>query len=476
MLYLYFLIKYFKLEVEMKTVLQVNDFLNKIVWGVPTQILLLGAGIILMMASGFVVFRKVRYIAANTFGKIFEPVKADEGHLTPFQAVSTALAATVGTGNIAGVTLAIAAGGPGALFWMWIAAIIGMSTKFAEVTLAVATATYNSKGQRVGGPMYYIERGLGYKGLAKIFALFGGIACFGIGCMTQSNSISTTLESTFNINKTVTGIVLVILLSVVLIGGFKRIGSVAEKIVPLMALFYVIGGLVVMVIERDALPGALALIFKSAFTTKAATGGFAGATMSMAMRSGIARGVFTNEAGLGSAPIAHATAQTDHPVRQGLWAVFEVFMDTIVVCTITGLVVIMSGVWTSPDVEGAAMTVEAFGTGFYYGKYIVTIGIALFAFTTIIGWSYYGEKCNEYLFGRDLAMPFRILFIIMAFVGSIGGLKVIWSLTDTLNGMMAIPNLIGLVLLYKPFKKLVQDFFKSPDANFGKRNYMEFFK
>ncbi|MDD7305161.1 MAG: sodium:alanine symporter family protein [Peptoniphilaceae bacterium] len=460
----------------MKTVIEINKVLNKIIWGTPTQILLLGVGILLMITSGFVVFRKAKYIWANTFGKIFERVKADEGYLTPFQAVSTALAATVGTGNIAGVALAISTGGPGALFWIWAAAIIGMSTKFAEVTLACATATYNSKGQRVGGPMYYIERGLGFKTLAKIFALFGGLACFGIGCMTQSNSIASTLKSTFNINKTYTGIVIVILLTFVLIGGVKRIGTVTEKIVPFMALFYIVGGLIVIIIERNALPNALVLIFKSAFTNRAALGGFAGASVGLAMRSGISRGIFTNEAGLGSAPIAHAASQIDHPVRQGMWAVFEVFMDTLVVCTITGLVVVISGMWTNGDVEGADMTIKAFETGFTGAKYIVTIGLTLFAFTTIIGWSYYGEKCNEYLFGREISLPFRIIYIIMAFVGSIGGLQAIWSITDTLNGMMAIPNLIGLVFLYKPFKKLVNDFFQNPDKEFKDRDYMEFFK
>lgn len=460
----------------MNTIIEINSFLNKLVWGLPTQILLLGVGLLLMIASGFVVFKKAGFIWANTFGKIFVREQADEGHLTPFQAVSTALAATVGTGNITGVALAISTGGPGALFWIWIAAIFGMTTKFAEVTLASATAEYNSKGHRVGGPMYYIDKGLGFKKLAKVFALFGGLACFGIGCMTQSNSISTTLKSTFNISTTISGIVIVILLSVVLLGGVKRIGLVAEKIVPIMAVFYLLGGLGVIIIERSNLPYALSLIFKSAFTNKAAMGGFAGASVGLAMRTGISRGIFTNEAGLGSAPIAHAASQIDHPVRQGLWAVFEVFMDTIIVCTITGLVVIISGTWTSSSLEGAEMTIKAFESGFSGAKYIVSIGLTLFAFTTILGWSYYGEKCNEYLFEREVAFPFRIIYIIMAFVGSIGGLQAIWSITDTLNGMMAIPNLIGLVFLYKPFRNLVKDFFKDPNREFKNRDYMEFFK
>ncbi|MDO5028206.1 MAG: sodium:alanine symporter family protein [Bacillota bacterium] len=459
----------------MKTILEVNDYLNNLVWGLPSQILLLGAGILLMVSSGFVVFTKAKYIWASTFGKILSKESADEGHLTPFQAVSTALAATVGTGNIAGVSLAIATGGPGALFWIWLAALVGMSTKFAEVTLASATATYNAKGQRVGGPMYYIERGLGNKALAKIFALFGGTACFGIGCMTQSNSIASTLNSSFNIPSQLTGMIIAILLGLVLIGGVKRIGRLAEKIVPFMALFYILGGVLVLVLNREALLPSLSLIFKSAFTGQAALGGFAGASLSMAMRSGISRGIFTNEAGLGSAPIAHAAAQTDHPVRQGMWAVFEVFMDTMVVCTITGLVVISSGLWSSGDYQGAAMTIAAFETGFVGGKYIVTIGLSLFAFTTIIGWSYYGEKCIEYLFHRDLALAFRLLYILAAFVGSVGGLQAIWAITDTLNGLMAIPNLIGLVFLYKPFTKLVKDFFSDPDSDFSNRDYMEFF-
>lgn len=461
----------------MSYILKINSFLNSLVWGYPSQILLLGTGIFLMFSSHFIVFRKFPFILKNTFGKIFEKVDKKEGYMTPFQAVSTALAATVGTGNIAGVTLAITTGGPGAIFWMWIAALVGMTTKMAEVSLALASSTRNSKNEKVGGPMYYIERGLGNKFLAKTFAFFGMTACFGIGCMTQANSITNNINSYLKINKSIIGIVICILLGLVLIGGVKRIGEITEKIVPLMAFIYILGGLVALFFLRDNILNSFKLIFSSAFTPQAASGGFLGSNLKIAMKSGIARGVFTNEAGLGSAPIAHATSSADHPIKQGMWAVFEVFMDTIVVCTITGLVVISSGLWKTGQYEGAVLTAQAFNLGFRGGHYIVSLGLILFAFTTIIGWSYYGEKCSEYLFNKDIAVPFRIIYILAAFIGAVGGLKEIWTLTDTLNGMMAIPNLLGLILLRRPFEKLVKDFFDNPNTK-EKENfdYMKFFK
>ncbi|NLY19829.1 MAG: sodium:alanine symporter family protein [Tissierellia bacterium] len=459
----------------MNTIIKINDFLNGIIWGVPMQVLLLGTGLILAIKSALYVYRRFGYILKQTYGKMFHKTEIEEGKISPFQAVSTALAATIGTGNIVGVTLAITSGGPGAVFWMWIAALFGMTTKVAEVTLAVATRRTNSKGETVGGPMQYIEYGLGSKWLAKAFAFFGMLACFGIGCMTQSNSITEAINSKIAIPKWTIGILLMLLSAFVIVGGIKRIGTFAEKVVPFMAAFYILGGLYIMFINRSEIGNVLSMIFSNAFNGTAATGGFLGASVASAMKFGIARGVFSNEAGLGSAPIAHATSHTDHPVRQGLWGAFEVF-NTTIVCTITAFVVLVSGLWTNSELQGVAVTSAAFETGFRGGSYIVTIGLVLFAFTTIIGWSYYGEKCVEYLLGEKKIMPYRILFIIAIFVGSIGGLKIIWDLADTLNGMMAIPNLIGLIGLSVPFSKLVKDFFKDPDHIYTNDNYDEYFE
>ncbi len=442
----------------METIMNINNAINGIVWGPPILILIVGAGLFLSAKTGFFSIFKLGYILKNTLLKMFSKENKGEGEVTAFQAVATALAATVGTGNIAGVATAIAAGGPGAVFWMWLAAILGMTTKFAEVVLAVNFREKTEDGRFVGGPMYYITNGLGWKWLAVLFALFGAFAAFGIGNMVQSNSVAAALQSSFNLNPWVTGIVLAVVTALVIIGGIKRIGAFTEKLVPFMAAIYILGGLVIIFINAAKIPAAFALIFSSAFTGKAAVGGFAGATIAQAIRFGIARGVFTNEAGLGSAPIAHAAATTDHPVRQGLWGVFEVFADTLVICSITALAIVTSGVWES-GATGAALTTAAFEQAIPGGGYIVSIGIVLFAFSTIVGWEYYGERCAEYLFGPKANMIYRILWIPFVLVGAIGGLEFVWSLADTLNGLMAIPNLIGVLALSGTVFKLTKEFF-----------------
>lgn len=442
----------------METIMNINNTINGIVWGPPILVLIVGAGLFLSAKTGFFSIFKLGYILKNTLLKMFSKENKGEGEVTAFQAVATALAATVGTGNIAGVATAIAAGGPGAVFWMWLAAILGMTTKFAEVVLAVNFREKTEDGRFVGGPMYYITNGLGWKWLAVLFALFGAFAAFGIGNMVQSNSVAAALQSSFNLSPWVTGIVLAVVTALVIIGGIKRIGAFTEKLVPFMAAIYILGGLAIIVINAAKIPAAFALIFSSAFTGKAAVGGFAGATISQAIRFGIARGVFTNEAGLGSAPIAHAAATTDHPVRQGLWGVFEVFADTLVICSITALAIVTSGVWES-GATGAALTTSAFEQAIPGGGYIVSIGIVLFAFSTIVGWEYYGERCAEYLFGPKANMIYRIIWIPFVLVGAIGGLEFVWSLADTLNGLMAIPNLIGVLALSGTVFKLTKEFF-----------------
>ncbi len=442
----------------MEAIMKINSFINGIVWGPPMLVLIVGAGLFLSSKTGFFSLRKLGYILKNTLLKMFSKESKGEGEVTAFQAVATALAATVGTGNIAGVATAIAAGGPGAIFWMWFAAVLGMTTKYAEVVLAVNFREKTSDGRFVGGPMYYINNGLGWKWLAVIFAIFGMLAAFGIGNMVQSNSVAAALESSFSITPLMTGVVLAVITALVIIGGIKRIGAFTEKLVPFMAAIYILGGLIIIVMNASKIPAALALIFSSAFTGKAAVGGFAGATIARAMRYGIARGVFTNEAGLGSAPIAHAAATTDHPVRQGLWGVFEVFADTLVICSITALAIVTSGVWES-GLTGAALTTEAFNASLPGGGYIVSIGIVLFAFSTIVGWEYYGERCAEYLFGPKANMVYRILWIPFVVIGAIGGLEFVWDLADTLNGLMAIPNLIGVLALSGTVFKLTKEFF-----------------
>ena len=437
--------------------MEINDFINGLVWGPPMLILIVGTGIYLTIRTNFFSITKLGYTMKNTFSKIFSKEQVGEGEVTAFQAVSTALAATVGTGNIAGVGTAIAIGGPGAVFWMWLAAVFGMATKYAEVVLAIEYREKTPDNRFVGGPMYYISNGTGQKWLAVVFSVFGALAAFGIGNMVQSNSVADSLNATFNINPVITGIVLAVLAALVIVGGIKRIGAITEKIVPFMAAIYILGGIAIIILNIGQVPAAIASIFSDAFTGTAAFGGFAGSTIMMAMRFGVARGVFTNEAGLGSAPIAHAAATTDHPARQGLWGIFEVFADTLVICTITALVIVMSGALET-GLEGAALTTEAFNLELPGGGYLISFGIVFFAFSTLLSWEYYGERCAEYLFGPKANLPYRVIFIPMIVVGAIGGLRPIWALADTLNGLMAIPNLIGLLLLSPVVIKLTKEF------------------
>jgi AGCS family alanine or glycine:cation symporter len=384
-----------------------------------------------------------------------------EGEIPPFQALMTAMSATVGTGNIAGVATAIFLGGPGALFWMWITALIGMATKYSEAVLAVKYRETDAKGQHVGGPMYYIKNGLGknWAWMGVMFAIFGAVAGFGIGNTVQSNSVADVLQANFSIPTWLSGVIMMTLVGAVILGGIKRIGHVAGALVPFMALSYLIAGLVVLAINAHLLPQALELIFVHAFSPIAAQGGFAGAAVWAAIRFGVARGVFSNEAGLGSAPIAHAAAQTHDPVRQGLIAMLGTFLDTLVICTITGLVIVSSGAWTGGE-SGASLTSQAFATALPgLGNYLVAIALAIFAFTTIIGWSFYGERCVEFLFGIKAITPYRVLWIAAIPLGATLSLDFVWLVADTLNAMMAIPNLIALALLSPVVFKLTREYF-----------------
>lgn len=438
--------------------MDINDVINDLVWGWPLLFLIIGTGLFLTIRTSFIPFTKFGYAMKQTFFKMFAKDQVGEGEVTAFQAVSTALAAAVGTGNIAGVGTAIAIGGPGAVFWMWLAAVVGMATKYGEVVLSIEYREKTDDGRYVGGPMYYLDKGTNKKWLAVLFAVFGTVATFGIGNMVQSNSVADSLETTFNIDPLITGIVLAVAVALVTVGGIKKIGKVTEVLVPFMAAVYIVGGLLIILLNINEVPAAFALIFRDAFTGTAAVGGFVGSTFTMAIRFGIARGVFTNEAGLGSAPIAHAAATTDHPVRQGLWGIFEVFADTLVLCTITALVIVMTGAWDT-GFDGAALTTVAFDEGMAFGGYIVTFGLVFFAFSTLLGWSYYGERCMEYLFGPKSIILYRFLFIPLIVVGAVGGLRAIWALADTLNGLMAIPNLIGLLLLSPVVVRLTKNYF-----------------
>ena len=451
----------------MEAIIALIGDINGIVWGPAMLALLAGTGLYLTLGLKLTPQRKLFY----GFSMLWRGRKSsDEGDISPFNALMTALSATVGTGNIAGVATAVFLGGPGALFWMWVIALVGMATKFCEAVLAVRYREKDARGNHVGGPMYYIKNGLGekWKWLGMLFAIFGMLAGFGIGNTIQSNSVADALSSSFNIPKLATGIIIAVLVALVLLGGIKRIGEVAGKLVPIMAIFYVGGGLIILILHADKIPEAFSQIFYYAFNPSAAAGGFAGATVWMAMRFGIARGVFSNEAGLGSAPIAHAAAQTNNPIRQGTIAMLGTFIDTIIICSITGLVIMVTGAWTSGE-NGAPLSALAFSQGLpgYWGQYIVSIGLAVFAFTTIIGWSFYSEKCTQFLFGERSNLPFRLLWIIAIPLGTLPGIDLnsLWLVADTLNAMMAIPNLIALLLLSPVVFKLTKDYFSDP-ANY----------
>ena len=456
----------------MELIVKVNSFLNGIVMGWPGMILLVGTGVYYTFRCGGVQFKWFGYIMKNTIGKIFEKKEAGEGAVTPFQAVCTALAATVGTGNIAGVTGAIALGGPGAVFWMWISALFGMCTKFAEVTLAIHFRERNDKGDWVGGPMYYISKGLGknWKWLGSLFALFGMLAAFGIGNMTQINSIVTSISGTINsftpINvntaNLIIGIIVAIFCGIVLIGGLKRIGQVTEKLVPFMAVIYILSALIIFFAHIGNIGNVLRSIFVGAFTPSAVVGGAAGITISAAVKRGVGRGVFSNEAGLGSAPIAHAAADTDSAVRQGCFGVFEVFADTIVICTLTAFAVLMSGTPINfGQAAGADLTIAAFGTTFgRVGGIIISVGLTLFATSTILSWCLYGTRCAEFLFKTTkIIKPYQVIFCLVIILGAVTELSLVWDIADTLNGLMAIPNLVGLLGLSPIVIKLTREYF-----------------
>ncbi|MBE7214480.1 sodium:alanine symporter family protein [Shewanella benthica] len=445
----------------MEGITEFVSMINGFVWGVPMLVMILGVGLFLSVGLKLMPILKLGTgFKLLWSGRIPDKDKSMKGEISPFNALMTSLSATIGTGNIAGVATAIFIGGPGALFWMWCTALVGMATKFAEAVLAVKYREVDANGNHIGGPMYYIKNGLSSKWawLGTAFALFGSFAGFGIGNTVQSNSVADALSSNFGVPTWVTGIVLMVLVGAVLMGGIKRIADVAGKLVPLMTLFYIAAGLAVLVVHAAEIPDAIALIFHSAFNPVAAQGGFAGAAVWAAIRFGVARGIFSNEAGLGSAPIAHASAQTNNPVAQGLVAMLGTFIDTLIVCSITGLAIIVSGAWTSGE-NGAAMTSLAFSSALPMGNYIVAIALSVFAFTTILGWSVYSEKCVQYLFGVKAVKPFRILWILVVPLGAVSSLDFIWLLADTLNAMMAIPNLIALALLSPVVFKLTREYF-----------------
>ncbi|EAS64410.1 putative sodium/alanine symporter [Photobacterium angustum S14] len=423
---------------------------DSLVWGPPLLILLVGTGLYLTIRLGFIQVRYLPLALRYVFGCKKDADSKGEGDVSSFAALCTALSATIGTGNIVGVATAIKLGGPGALFWMWLAAVLGMATKYAECLLAVKYREVDSNGQILGGPMYYIEKGVGSKWLAKLFALFAvGVACFGIGTFPQANAIVEAAQLSFNVPKEITVVILTVLVATVTLGGIKSISSVASTVVPLMAGFYIIACISVLASNFDAIPNAISLVIESAFTGHAATGGFVGAGIMLAIQSGIARGVFSNESGLGSAPIAAAAAQTESCVRQGLISMTGTFFDTVIICTMTGLTLIVTGAWTS-DFAGAAMTTHAFAEGLhssYYGPLMVSVGLMFFAFTTILGWNYYGERCITYLFGVKAILPYKLFFLVLIAGGAFMQLDMIWVIADIVNGLMAIPNLIGLVVL-----------------------------
>lgn len=440
----------------MKSISEFLDTAGSIVWGPPMLILLVGTGLFLTFRLGFYSWYSLPYALKMAFSK--EQDTESAGDVSHFQALMTALAATIGTGNIAGVATAVALGGPGAVFWMWITALVGLATKYGEAILAVKYRETDGRGEMAGGPMYYISRGLGLKWLGALFAVLGALAGFGIGNMVQSNSVAEAMQATFSVPTWMTGVALAVFTAMVILGGIKSIGKVTGYMVPIMAVFYMAGGVAIILMNLSALPAAIGLIVKSAFSGQAAAGGFAGSTMLMAMRYGVARGVFSNEAGLGSAPIAAAAAKTDHPGRQALVSMTGTFLDTIVVCSITGLVLAITNVWSTGQ-TGAALTTLAFDTGLPgIGRYIVTIGIVLFAYSTVLGWAYYGEKCAEYLFGSRILLPYRLLWTVAVFVGTVVKMPLVWDLADVLNGLMAVPNLIGLLALSGVIVKETESF------------------
>lgn len=458
----------------LEIITSINKVLNDFIWGVPAMVCIIGVGLYLSFRTGFIQIRKFGYSLKCTVGRIFKKKEAADGSITPFQAVCTALAATVGTGNIAGVAGAIAIGGPGAVFWMWVSALLGMCTKFTEVTLAVHFRERNAKGDYVGGPMYYIKNGLGKKWiwLAYAYALFGVCAVFGTGNATQVNTITTAINTALmNYNllsaehvkmcNLIIGIIICGVVALILIGGVKRIGSVSEKLVPLMALLYIVLSVGLIVMKLDRIPAVFASILQGAFQPAAVTGGIVGSFFT-SMKKGVSRGIFSNEAGLGTGSIAHACADTKKPVKQGMFGIFEVFMDTIVICTMTALVILLSGVDIHYGVDaGAELTISGFTS--VYGNWVsifTAIAMCCFAFSTIIGWGLYGARCAEFLLGSKILLPFNIAYSLVSIVGATVDLGLIWGVSDTFNGFMTVPNLIALFLLAPVVLKLIREHFE----------------
>lgn len=448
----------------MELISTINTAINNVVWGPIMLTLLIGSGLFLTIRTNFLQFRKFGYMMKNTILSMFSKNQhqKEAAGVSSFQAVATAMAGTIGTGSIAGLATAIVSGGPGAVFWMWISALLGMVTKYAEILLSLKYREKNKDGKWVGGPMYYIKNGLNIKWLASLFAIFAMFACIGTGNATQSNSIAVALESTMRIPPYVTGIVLTVIATAVILGGMRRIASVNEKLVPLMALFYVVCSVLALVVNIGKIPAAFVLIFREAFNFKAAAGGTAGYGIMLAMHYGFSRGVFSNEAGLGSAPIAHAASSTKSPVKQGLWGMFEVFFTTIVICTLSALVILTTGIWESGTVLGSALSIASFNAILPgVGGIIVTLATIFFALSTILGWAYYGEVSMEYLShnSKTAVRIYRYIYIIFVFVGAVGNLNLIWSISETMNGLMAIPNLIGIIGLSKVIKEVTTEHF-----------------
>ena len=457
----------------LQTIAAVNQAVNNFIWGVPAMVCIIGVGLLLSVRTGFIQIRKFPYAIKTTIGRMFRKRDASDGAMTPFQAVCTALAATVGTGNIAGVAGAIAIGGPGAVFWMWCSALLGMCTKFSEVTLAVHFRERNANGELVGGPMYYIKNGLAkhWRWLAAIYALFGVLTVFGTGNATQVNTIITAIDAALNQYAVVSdkamatvnlviGIVVAMLVALVLLGGVKRIGSVSEKLVPFMALTYVVLALGVVLLNLPRLPEVFTSIVAGAFNPAAFTGGAVG-SLFLSMQKGVSRGIFSNEAGLGTGSIAHACADTKKPVKQGVFGIFEVFADTIVICTLTALVILCSGVPVNyGEAAGAELTISGFTA--VYGSWVsifTAVAMCCFAFSTIIGWGLYGTRCIEFLFGSRSNMPFMVLYSLTAIVGATMNLGLMWSIAETFNGLMVIPNLIAVFLLSGVVVKMTKEYF-----------------
>ena len=454
-----------------------NDFISKVnsfVWGAPMLGALATTGVLLTVGMMFMPWRKVGYGFRILFAKD-DSGGGGEGEVKPFNALMTALSATVGTGNIAGVATAIALGGPGAIFYMWVIALFGMATKYAEAVCAVTYREVDANGKYVGGPMYYLRNGVGAfapelgKALGVLFAIFGAVAAFGIGNGVQINSIAVALDNSFSVPTWISGIVVAVLVGTVILGGIKRIGDVAGKLVPAMIVLYIGASLVIILTNISEVPAAIGLIFKHAFEPAAAAGGFAGAAVAAAIRFGVARGVFSNESGLGSAAIAHAVAKTNNPVRQGIIAMLGTFIDTLVVCSMTALVILTSGAWLQEvdgvGLTGAVLTSTAFDASISGGQYVVTIALSIFAFTTILGWSYYGERCWQYLFSEKTIIIYRALWVLAVLLFANVKVDLVWNLSDTLNGMMAIPNLLGLLLLAPMVFKVTREYFNKPEGS-----------